>query len=366
MTRLWSSPDQTSFEWDSSDWPGRLEFEDANTVSAAALASVLSDVDIETSSVERSKLADAVVSTSDGVEFTQTDEDSIIVLANSDAASSVADTSSVEQSNRVSSVASPAISVEESSVVEIVISTSASSNSQLSDTATLSESSTVPPAAFSDTFAADSASEALISNEQTAVNVPLLSSDESTVALVQAEVLSENTTPSIADILTTVGEESILSVSGTTIVNSLSLTTARESLSIESEATAVSSDIAGSNEQATAIRRGDDTASATATPSLGQEQTLAEEQAEETTVVAVSEETFEILDIIERSETTEISLDTLDSVNELTIQSKRVASVANNLLGEELLTNDSIDFEDIGDETNIVVLDASRNEVIIE
>jgi hypothetical protein len=362
---LWSSATDTNAVWGVDEWAGRRRKEEASPVLASAL----------------SETASSATRSITGAEKTEP----VTELITGDELSTTIDTSSITKSNTISRTSVTNAAVSESSKIIGSISQSKSALSK-SSSLTSAKITQLLPKVFGEVgesiaepsidavpiivSISGGSSDSKSSDGAKLLSTALqkLSTEESTFLDINGVVQSGTTDVTPSDERSIVGDTATLSVSATSGLATFSEATANESALIQVSTVSTSNDVADSDDTTVSFSDDVDNIINAGTPiSSGVASTSSIDSADTTVAKSFASESFEIFSALEDAQLVTTPASPIDSKNLLTVSPNAVISAsATALVSEAQQINSSVDFTRIENETNIVKLEPSANEVIIE
>lgn len=362
---LWSGADTTNSVWESDTWAGRVRTETALRALSTAVPKIPQR---KTESVEKASVSIQQAAVAGGDSFSTTLERSTTPSSNTISTIPTIQTQTVAAAN-VGSI--PTIALQSDSNTR-----STTSGSDYRATASISGNIGISIAApeliplVGKATIATSGENALVYE-----NVPTLR------ASVNTDVTAEITETIIAAIPQFVGviaestdeisiteEVATLSVSASSSGIAVAEAISNESVAIQAHSTTVPNTITGANEITTSVSRDiNNITGATATITGGTESTLSFEGANLTPTAVIPQASNEIYSAIERATITNSSSNLFNATNALSVSPDAIVSIPTEIiLSDSQQINSAVDYTEIDAETNIVSLEPSANEVVID
>jgi len=365
MTQLWSSEDEQSLVWDLSIWPGRLKLERSvvsNSASSIDRASSTSSAEEQSFVSTFSSQTFEAVDSSDSTTLASKPQVILSVggtteFSSSEEASTVVDTTSPPLQPDVSS------SADEEAIRPIAVSGSL----DIDSVSSTEENALFSGASLALVQTVDTSQSNVVASEAEVVS----SIDGTTEFSASKETASAVTisSPTLQpDVFSSTDEETILSLSAGKTERTLSSSKSNELLSIESEVPSVSLFAPDASVDTVAVIDEREASPALSEPITTEDFSSSVDEPINTGSEASPSESFEIRSVIERDALNpSISASPTGSRNILSLDFNFLVGVNSTLLiSDDKETISSEDVTEIEDETNIVIVKPSENEVILE
>jgi len=348
MTQLWSSKDEQSAVWDLSIWPGRLRLEsstlsttDSSTTEVSIISSVEEQPSTSSLSSKSSETLDFDISFGSPKVWSSEEEVGFRWGDSLWSGQLVREDSDLVRVSAISPDIEPLSTTGESAL-------SSTASSKLVETSDSSHSTT--DASKAGTF--------LLIDDTTEFS----SSEEAST------VVDTTSSPLQPDVFSSTDEETILSISAGKTERTLSSSKSNELLSIESEVPSVSLFAPDATVDTVAVIDKRAASLALSAPITTVDFSSSVDEPINTGSEASPSESFEIRSVIERDALNpSISASPTGSRNILSLDFNFLVGVNSTLLiSDDKETISSEDVTEIEDETNIVIVKPSENEVILE
>jgi len=362
---FWGGTTNTNSLWEADEWAGRIREEDAEPIIATAPSKTPSTV---AKSVADVTITESVTSLLSGDSFSATHDNSTTTNSNIFSRIPIIQSSSVEDSQ--------------------VILTTAISENALSETGVITNGNISTFIPLVGTNVGRAVAEPIISsvpaNSSIGIGVSTSSSidesqllpivptnidaQESTFVDIDAVVQEAAIDTIFSDELSIVGDTAKLSVSATSDPVTISETAANELLSVKVSAVTTTNNIADIDD--TTVSFSDDIKNITVADSSAEtsvSSTISVDSADILSTKSIVGESFEIYSAIEDAILVTSAGAPIRSKNLLTVSPDGIVSaIPEVLISDSQQINSSIDYTEIENETNIVTLEPSANEVIID
>lgn len=362
---LWSGADSTDAVWDSDEWSGRVR-EDAARISLASAPVTQSKSN--SGSTSQPVVVQSITNPVGGDSFSSTADSSTTTNSNTFSITPIIQSGSVD-SAVVPTISSTAFTVSSNTLSSVDASTISADASAFGNVgAGIAQPSIEPTTVSYGIEDALSQSQSIGGGALVPAIVTATIPIESSFVGIEPITLIIQSDVSVTDELTTVGDVSKLSVAASSGITSVNTSSATEGVSIRATVASISNDISDAADTTISASNSIDTivgvssnANRTSDISLSVDSSLP------TRARASLFETFEIYSALEDAIITESTISTVDARNRLVVSPDGIVQLPSDvLLGNSQQINSAIDYTRVENETNIVTLEPSANEVIID
>jgi len=362
---LWSGATDTNAVWGVDEWAGRIRKEDAEPTIATAPLQIPSSV---AQSVTDVTITESVTESVAGDSFSATGDNSTTTNSNTFSQTPITQTA-ISENPEISRSIIEAKNVLAQSAAVTVGNTVQSPTAVIGNIGESIGEPRIAPVLAAPSVNIGLSSAASIDDSQPVPAVSTkLASDESTFLDIDGVVQPATASTIFSDEISTVGDTAKLSVSASSSPVTISEATASELLSIQVSAVTTTNSIANTDDKTRSVSN--DINSIAVTDSFTETSTNSTRSIDSSdTILADSliRESFEIYSAIEDALLVTTASEPIHTRNLLTVSADAIISaVPVALISESQQINSSIDYTEIENETNIVTLEPSTNEVIID